>query len=279
MVRYLRSLYGLFQSMGRDDLFTHAAAISYAAILSVFPLLIGVVAMVGRFVEQTHAQRAILEALSPYLPPNVLDLVGGIVDASVSAWRTAGVLAIIGLFWSATAVASALRHGLNRVLRAPGSRPFWHRKLVELALVLMGGVLINLSLITSGLLAVVGKVGTPLATAMEMVRGSPVYALGTAIIPWVFSGLAFLMVYRFLPNVRLRWRTLWTGSFLGLVLFELTKRAFLWYLHTLARYPLVYGPLAGVIVFMIWVYLTALVVLFGAEVMAQMEGIRDPDGD
>ncbi|MDR5694046.1 MAG: YihY/virulence factor BrkB family protein [Armatimonadota bacterium] len=275
MARLLRFLKRVFHSAARDDLFTLAASISYAAILSIFPLLIGLVALASRFMEQVYAQQVVIEALSSYLPPDVLDLVRGILDASISTWRTAGVLSLVGLFWSATAVAGALRHGLNRVLRAPGVRPFWHRKVVELMLVILGGILINLSFITSGVLAVLGRVGA-LATAMEMVRRTPLFNMGAAIAPWVFSGMAFLVVYRFLPNVRLRWSTLWIGSVMSLLLFEVTKRAFLWYLQTLAKYPLVYGPLAGVVVFMIWVYLAALVVLFGAEVMAQLEESWDP---
>jgi membrane protein len=92
----------------------------------------------------------------------------------------------------------------------------------------------------------------------------------TTIGSWVFSGLTFLIIYRFLPNARLPLRTLLTGSLTGLLLFEAIKSAFFWYLRTLASYPQVYGPLVGVVVFMLWVYLAALVLLIGAEVMIQI---------
>jgi len=87
----------------------------------------------------------------------------------------------------------------------------------------------------------------------------------------VLSAAAFFVAYRFLPNVRLRGRSLLWGTLTGMVLFELLKLGFFWYVRTLARYPIVYGPLAGLIVFMVWTYLVSVAVLLGAEVMAVME--------
>jgi membrane protein len=89
--------------------------------------------------------------------------------------------------------------------------------------------------------------------------------------PWIFSGTAFIIVYRFVPNVRVRRRSLLIGSLVAMTLFELTKRAFFWYLLRLAQYPLAYGPLAGVVVFLVWVYLASLVALMGAALIRQIE--------
>lgn len=256
--------------LARDDLFILAAAISYAAILSVFPLLIGVIALLALIVDQPQAQQAAVTALQPYLPPEALAPVRDAISAVVRTRSTAGTLASLGLLWSATTVASSLRHALNRVLGAERSRGFWRRKLVELTMVVLAGTFISLSVLVPLAQAAV-KALPPLEPLVEMlrwVRGASTIAGSTS---WMFSAVAFFIVYRFLPNVRMGWRGLLAGTATAVVLFEATRRAFFWYVRTLPTYPLIYGPLAGLIVFMVWVYLVVVLVLLGAEVMRLIE--------
>ena len=110
-----------------------------------------------------------------------------------------------------------------------------------------------------------------MAGLIDAFRGSRVWAVVVSAGPWFFSGVAFIIVYRFVPNVRVRRRSLIIGSLAAMTLFELTKRAFFWYLLRLAQYPLAYGPLAGIVVFLVWVYLASLVALTGAALMRQVE--------
>lgn len=255
-----------------DDVFVLAAAIAFSAVLSLFPLLIGLVALLGWLVGQAEAQRAVVDALRPYLPPGVLSQVWAILAAAIRARGPAGVVAIIGLFWTASSAASVLRHSLNRVLRVRQARPFWRRKLVELLMVSLGGALISLSVVVSAVTAVIDAVPA-VATALQWLREIWLYPVLTAVAPWILSTAAFVILYRFLPNTRVRWRSVLLGSVAGVLLFEATKRAFFGYLRTVADYPLVYSHLAGVVVFMVWSYLVALVLLVGAEVIARAEGI------
>ncbi|MBI4279649.1 MAG: YihY/virulence factor BrkB family protein [Armatimonadetes bacterium] len=269
----LRMVLDFWQRLIQDDVFVLATSIAYTATLSLFLLLVGLIALLGRVVDQWQAQQAIVNALRPYLPPDGVTLVKGTLAAVIHTRGTVGVLATVGLFWGATAVASTLRHSLNRVLRVPRARPFWRRKLVELAMVLLGGAFLSLSLVASGILAMVERIRSP-DVAAEFVRRSLALALTARASPWIFSGLAFLAVYRFLPNLRFAWRSVLAATLTAMLLFEGVKRAFFWYLTTMADYPLVYGPLAVVVVFMIWVYLVALVVLIGAEVMVRIQATR-----
>jgi len=267
----------LRESFVNDDLFTLAASIAYAAILSLFPLLIGLVVMMSRFVETGHAEQPIMGTLEPYLPPSALALVRRTLEGAVPSRGAAGVVAVVGLFWSATAVVSALRHGLNRVLRARRARPFWHRKLLEMAMVVLGGAFLSISLLASVAAAVARALRAVPAASNPILTGHVSLAV-EVIGSWLLSGLAFLIIYRFLPNVRLSSRSLFAGALTAVVLFEVVRSAFFWYLGTLARYPSVYGPLVGVVVFMVWVYLVALVLLVGAETMAQVERARTGKG-
>jgi len=258
----------VWQRMGRDDALIFAASTAYAAVLSVFPLLIAVIALLSLFVEQAAAQDAVLRALRPYLPDQSLSLVRETLQGVVQTRETAGLVGVLGLFWGATAVAGSLREAINRVLHA-SPRTYWRRKLIDLGMVIVGGIFFSLSLLGSALLAVLGV--RPLGVAFERATGglAPVLAV---VGPVLFSAAAVFVAYRFLPNVHLRARSLMWGTLVGVTLFEVSKTAFFIYLRTLAAYPVVYGPLAGLVVFMVWVYLVAVAVLLGAEVMAVMEG-------
>ncbi len=135
----------------------------------------------------------------------------------------------------------------------------------------LAGGLISLSLATSTIATLLEAI-PPLASATRAFRESRAVALLAETGPWVLSGAAFTIVYRFLPNTRVHGRSLIAGALTAMVLFESTKLAFFWYVRTLAEYPLVYSHLAGVVIFMVWVYLAALISLIGAEVMAITDG-------
>ena len=270
----LRRVWAFLERLAGDDVLTLASSIAYAALLSIFPLLIGLVVLLSRFATEVEAQRVVLTALSPYLPPDALALVRETLEDVFRTREAAGLLAVLALFWSGAAVAGAVRHGLNRVLHVPVFRAFWHRKLIELGLVALGGIALSLSLITSTMLSALSRVRAVGAFAEVLFRSPSGPAIAAAG-PVFFTGLALLIIYRFLPNRRLRWTSVLAGTVAGLLLVEATTRAFLWYLSTLAGYPLIYGPLAGLIVFLLWVYLTALDLLLGGEVAGVVEESLD----
>jgi membrane protein len=263
----------LSRNLADDDIFVHAAAIAYAAVFSVFPLLAIVIALLSLFVDRTQAQEWAIATLQPYLPPEALTLVADTLNAIARTRGTVGAVASVGLLWSATTVAGSLRHALNRVLRADRSLGFFRQKFVELITMLLGGGFMSLTVISPIVTAAIASI-PQVAEAEAMVRASPGMVVVTALGPWLPSALAFFLVYRALPNVRLAWSSLLVGTTLAVLLFEATRRAFFWYLSTLATYPIVYGPLAGLIVFMAWVYLVALLVLLSAEIMWLMESRR-----
>ncbi len=262
---------GASRNLGRHDVFVLAAAIAYATVLSFFPLIIGLIALVSRFVDPASAQQVIVRVLAPGLPPVVTDMVRETLDAAIGARVTAGILAILGLLWAATAGTSFLRHGLNRVLDAREVQSFWRITGIELTMVGTGGALIVLSVIGSAAVTFLGRMST-VAGVADALRQSSLWILAVNVGAWILSATAFLVVYRFLPDRRVRRSSLIAGGLVATVLFEVTKRLFFWYLLTLGRYPLIYGPLAGVIVLIVWIYVTALVTLTGAAVIRQQEG-------
>lgn len=268
----------IYRGLLREDVFMLAASIAYAGVMSLFPLFVGLIVLLSRFVERGNAQQAVVSALTPYVPPAALTMMQHALTAMAPVRGTGGIVAAVGLVWGATALASAIEHSLNHVLQVHGTRPFWRRKLVELAMVVLAGGFMSISLFVNAVAAALGILAQ-LVAAADFFRTIHVLVTATAFASWIFSGLTFLIIYRFLPNIRLPRRTLLIGSLTSLLLFEGIKSAFFWYLRTLASYPLIYGPLVGVVVFMVWVYLAALVLLIGAEVMIQIPAQRPGAAD
>jgi len=271
-IEHVRSLLRPFfgRAMG-SDLPTLASSIAYATVLSVFPLLIGLIAVLSRFVQRSYVEETVLAILAHYLPPVALEAVHNALEAVVPTSGTAGALALGGLLWSATAMASAMRHGLNQVLGVTAERPFWQRKVVELALIMLAGALLGLDLIASALR---GPLLHLLASASSVMFNIPIARVLAAVSSWLLVWLAYVIVYRFLPNVRVAWGNLLWGTLVSVPLFEAVQAIFFWYLRVVARYPIVYGPLVGFVVFMVWAYLLALVLLVGAQVIAMLEERR-----
>jgi membrane protein len=93
-------------------------------------------------------------------------------------------------------------------------------------------------------------------------------------VPAVFSFLLFLLVYRYVPVAGLRFRDVWPGALLAAVLFEIVKNAFAIYIANFGNYDLAYGALGGVLIFLLWTYITANILLIGAELASEYPRVR-----
>ncbi len=248
----------------RHDGATLASSIAYYALLSVFPLVLLASALAAHLMDPGEAQRALARTLSTYLPPDAVEALQRSLAEAVRAREPAGLVAL-GLFlWWGSAATGSVRHALNRVLGVTATLPFWRCRLLDMAATLLLGSLLGASLSLSAARAVLARL--PPRLAPEIVRLLPgLDALGS-LGPPVLTFATFALAYRLLPARRLPWRALLAGAAVAAALFEAARALSFRALESFARYQLVYGSLAGVIVFLVWVYVAAMVFLLGAEV-------------
>jgi membrane protein len=236
-----------------------AAAISYYVLLSVFPLLLLAIALGTVFLPQAQMERALVEFLNQYAAGSsgtVRRMVHGLAEHRTSF----GILALVGIVWSGLGVFGALRTALNLAWGIRETRSFWRQRQLEVFFALSIGLLFLLSsLLTWGM--------GLLAPAHDDLVGLTRLVVGAAV-----AFLAFFLCYEVLPNDRHRhWRTnLWTAGAMT-VLFEAAKYLFLEYLRYFANYSIVYGALAAVVVFLVWAYATASILLFGGQLAREVE--------
>jgi membrane protein len=177
---------------------------------------------------------------------------------------TLGVVGIVGLLWSASAGFGAITRAINQTLGAKRSNPFFLSKVryflmtvaVSIFLVLSVGVTASLEVLANLDLGALRRLGVEPGT-IESVTG---WLTGFA-----FAFFTFALIYKVTPYVETRWRQVVPGALLGAAVFELGKRGFLFYLGRVANFEAVYGSLSSIIVLLMWLYVSALVLLLGAE--------------
>lgn len=255
-----------------DDCPFLASAISYYALFSLFPLLLGLISILGFVLGTSRVKEESMNVVQAYLP-GAVDLVRENVEQVVAARQTIGVVATLGFIWSAASVFSATRKSLNVVWNVQRSRPLLHQKALELGMVLATGFFLLLSISLSAFLRIIRALQVPmygfrpldhalLWTALEM------------LLPLVFTFCIFLLVYRVVPNAHVAWREAATGALVAAPLFEIAKYGFVLYVDSLGRYELVYGSVGAVISLLMWAYVSGIVLLVGAEVASRYGQIR-----
>lgn len=244
--------------LSEDDATHMAAGVAYYAIFSIFPLILGLLAISGMFLGSADLQQRFLSFLADNLPGSERFVVGNI-ESIVRFRGAAGLGAILGLLWAATAVFGAISLAVNRAWDVHEDRSFFVAKARQLGAALGVGLLFLASLLSSSAMQVFDSV------LINLVWG----ALAS-----LYSFLIFVFIYRFVPNCRTYWRYVWPGAAVAAALFEIGKEFFVWYLANVANYSEVYGSLASVMAFLMWTYVSALVLILGAEVSSEYERIR-----
>lgn len=254
-----------YSSFLEDDCPFAAASIAYYTLLSIFPFLLAVATASTHLLEPERVQSAIQETLRAYLPPRSHAVILENMREAIRLRGPVGLAALVVYLWSSSAAVGAVRHTLNRIWDVKRSRPFWRRKLLEVGATLaLAGFLGALAIISVGL-SILAELGwriplfVPFRTLIMSGLVRQAAALGLS-----FAG--FLFVYSILPNLPLRFRWLWPGALVAAVLFEVVRHAAFWGLAQFAQYQLLYGSMAGIVVFVLWTYVTATILLIGAEI-------------
>jgi len=274
--------YGLRRALKEfsDDQCTDlAAALTYYAVLSLFPAVLAMVSLVGIVGQGPRATDAMLKIVADVGQPSVVEAVRGPLQ-SISRSTGAGLTLVLGLLtalWSASGYVGAFGRAMNRIYEIGEGRPFWKLRPLQIVITLIAVVLVALvalSLVVTG----------PLAQAV----GNAIGLGSTAVTVWnvakwpVLAAVVVLIVailYYATPNVKQpKFRWISTGAAMAIIVWVLASAAFGFYVANFSSYNKTYGTLAGIIVFLLWLWITNLALLFGAEVDAEMERARQLQG-
>ena len=261
----------------RDDNLTDwAAALTYYAVLALFPGLMVLVAILGLLGQHPETTNALLDIVRDIGPASAVDTFRGPIEGVVKSNSGAGALLGVGLLvalWSASGYIGAFIRAANVIYEVEEGRPFWTRRPLQIAITLamvLLLVIVAISIVVTGPLArsvgdVIG-VGDTTVTVWNIAKWPVIVVVVMAM---------FTVLYYLAPNVKqpgLRWMT--PGGAVAVLIWIVASVGFGFYVANFGSYDKTYGSLGGVIIFLVWLWISNLAVLFGAELDAELERSR-----
>jgi membrane protein len=261
-----------FQGFYDSDNLTYAASIAYYALLSLFPFFLLALALLGRSTADVNNRHAVLTFVLRYFPSQ-FDFITKQLDAFQGDAFTVGVAGTLALVWGALGVFGAISTAVNYAWGVEKQRSFWKHKLFSFVMLLMAGLILLIALLLISAQQVVGAswfrevlTGFP---GLEVLRSFTIRHATT----WLFI-LVVGLIYYFVPNAKVRFRDVWIGALVTGLLWKGALEAFSWYMRDMNRFTRVNGSIAAVVVFLVWVYLQAVILLYGAEFTAAYSRLR-----
>ena len=258
----------------REDKLNHwGAALTYYAVLSLFPALLVLVSFIGLVANPARVTTILTDTVSQLGPRTAAKTFQGPIQSITANRGAAGVVFAVGILaalWAASGYVSAFSDACNTIYEVEEGRPFWKRKPLQLLvtfLLILAAALVALALVLSG--PIVGALGGALGvgdTALNAWR----FAKWPAMVVLVL--IIFGVLYYTSPNARVsgvRWVT--GGALLALIAWLVASVAFALYVANFGSYNKTYGTLAGVVVFLLWLWITNMAILLGAEFNAETE--------
>jgi membrane protein len=257
-----------------DGMLDWAAALTYYSVLSIFPAIVVATSIVGLLGKS--AADPLIENVRQLAPGGARDTLTGVIEELQGSGSFAGPVAIFGLLaalWAASGYIGGFIRAANAIYEVEEGRPVW--KTLPLRVFLTLAMVVLLAATAIGLV-LTGDIADRVGRALGLgATGVVVWNIAKWPVLAVLIGLAIALLYWASPNVRqLGFRWLTPGSLLAIVGWVLASLGFAFYVANFASYNKVYGSLAAVIVFLIWLWISNLVVLLGAEFDAELSRER-----
>jgi len=255
-----------FQNFYESNDLTYAASIAYYGLLSLFPFAMLALAVLGAITADDADRSRVLNFVLRFFPTQ-FEFITRQLDELRASPLSFGVAGTLGLVWGALGIFGAISSAVNYAWGVEKNRSFWHHKLFTFLMMLIAGAVLALALVLIS-------------------AGSVVGARWFSHVPETFPGLLFLqgltlrfattllfiivvgLIYYFVPNTNVRFRDVWIGAIVTGVLWKLTLYVFGWFVGDMSRYTRVNGSIAVVVVFLVWVYMQAVIFLYGVEFTA-----------
>ncbi|HMS82759.1 MAG TPA: YihY/virulence factor BrkB family protein [Nitrospira sp.] len=259
----------VWNQVQKNGILGRAAQLAYYFLLALFPLLLFLTALIGLFPINAPTS-ALLDYARQIIPAEALGLVEQYLDNIVQGSGTDILsLGILGALWASSSGMTAIMEALNVAYDQAETRPFWKVRLlgILLTLCLAGLIIMSATLVVYG--------GQLLQWATQLFELTMVSEILWQLVRWpvaiALMLLAMAIIYYVCPDVEQQWRWITPGAVFAVVMWLMVSLAFKYYVQNFGNYNVAYGSIAGVIVLMLWLYLSGAVILLGGEINAEIE--------
>jgi membrane protein len=262
---------GSVEFYNSDDL-TYAASVAYYGLLSLFPFFLLLFSILASITSDVSRRAAVVSFLLLYFPTQ-FDFLSSQLDALQQMRFRVGIGGAAALVWASLGVFSAVSSAVNHAWGVEKQRSYLRHKAFSFLMLLAAGALLMTALLLISAFQIVHA--TWFAGMIERFPGLSV--LGSFIVRYAATFMLTAVVgliYYFVPNAQVRFRDVWPGAILTGLLWHLALEGFSFYVRDMSRFNLVNGSIAAVIVFLIWIYTSAFVLMFGVEFTAAYARLR-----
>jgi membrane protein len=246
--------------------FTHAAAIAYYALLSFFPCFLLIFSVVGSLTANPSERDEIIRFVFRYFPRQ-FDFITSQLDALKASPLRVNIGGLLALTWASLGVFNAISSAVNHAWGVEKRRSFLKHRLVSFVMLLSAGGILLLGLVLASIVKMAETVWFLALIArspgLKWVSGVTAYYAATLLL----MGCVALVFY-FIPNTKVRFRDVWPGAIVVGLLWRGALGIFTWYASDLAGLSVVHGSIAAVVMFLIWVYVCAVILIYGVQMTA-----------
>jgi membrane protein len=272
----VQTLKRTFTEFKEDALTDRAAALTYYGVLSIFPALIALVSIVGLVFDPARITKALTDVVSSIGPASAVETFKGPIESITQSSGTAGIMLVVGIaaaLWTASGYVGAFMRAANVIYEVEEGRSIVKLRplqmLVTLLLVLLLALVLVAVVLTGPLADAVGSavgLGSAAVTAWDIAKWPVLLAVVVVMIA---------LLYYASPNAKLGGlKSIFPGAALAIVIWLIASAAFAFYVANFGSYNKTYGALGGVIIFLVWLWITNVGILLGAELNAEREGSR-----
>ena len=261
----------LLYNAGGVDL---AASLAYFTMLSIFPIMAILILGIALLGDPETIRSWFVDTMIHYFPAS-RELIQEALVSILSNYLAFGLIAVIGILFGANGMFRAARRAVNRVFGID-RRSMIRATVVDMAIASLLGVMFLISIFLTAVLHTAIDVSQGFAVTAWSISNLIAILLGvvTAVLPVALTALIFTIIYHHLPNTRLEWSDATFGALIAIVLFEIGKHIFFWFIAVASQGGAVYGPVASFIVLLMWTYIAGLIFLYGAAVTKISSEIR-----
>jgi membrane protein len=263
----------MLKEISQDNLTDSAAALTYYGVLAMFPAAIALISIVGLVFDPQQIAHGLTTVLNQIAPGTAAKTFSGVINNLAGSTATAGlglILGLAGALWSASGYVGAFTRAANVIWETPEGRPFWKLKPLQLLLTLIG---VLFTAVIAAAVALSGPIVRAVGNAMGL---SSTLVTVWNIAKWpvlvVIVAVMIAILYYLAPNVRLRgFKWVSPGAAFAVVVWIVASALFAFYVANFGSYNKTYGSLAGIVVFLVWFWITNLALLVGVELDSERE--------
>jgi membrane protein len=251
---------------------THAASIAYYALLSLFPIFLLALFTLNELTTDAGERDTVVRFVFRYFPRQ-FDFISGQLDAFQQQPVRFGFWGSVALVWASLGVFNAVTAAVNHAWAVEKKRSFLGHRLIGFLMMVSAGLVLMLGLVIASMVRLAEtRLGEAFARSLWLDWLSGIVASYVATL--LLIGCVALIFY-FVPNTKVRFRDVWPGAILVGLLWRIAFQVFAWYAADLATWNVIHGSLAAVVVFMLWIYISAVILIYGVEMTASYARLQE----